>query len=46
MSYCWFNTEKVLKNVRHKYYNRGGKKNLPKYYRDNMKVLREDAINK
>ena len=28
MNYYWFNREKILKNVRDKYYNKGGKKKL------------------
>ena len=28
MIYCWFNREKILKNARDKYDNKGGKKRL------------------
>ena len=28
MSYYWFNREKILKNARHNYHKKGGKKKL------------------
>ena len=46
MSYYWFHRDKILKNARDKYNNKGGKKKVAKYYKDNMEVLREDAKNK
>ena len=46
MSYYWFNREKILKNTRDKYYNKGGEKKAAKYYIANKTFLREDARNK
>ena len=46
MSYYWFNREKLLKNVRDKYHNEGGKQKAAKCYAANEEVLREDARNK
>ena len=45
-SYYWFNREKILKNAKDKYHNKGGKKKTAKYYIANKEVLREDARNK
>ena len=46
MSYYWFNREKLLKNARDKYHNKGVKQKAAKYYATNQTVLREDAKNK
>ena len=46
MNYYWFNREKLLKNARNKYHNKGGKQKVAKYYATNQKVLREEARNK
>ena len=45
MSYYWFNREKILKNAKDKYCNKGGKKTAQCYIA-NREVLREDARNK
>ena len=45
-SYYWFNIEKILKNAKDQYHNKGGKKKTAKYYIANKEVLREDAKNK
>ena len=46
MSYYWFNTKRLLKDVWNKYHNKGGKEKVAKYYAANQEVLREDARNK
>ena len=46
MSYYWFNREKLLKNTRDKYHNKGGKQKAVKHYAANQNVLREDARKK
>ena len=40
MSYYWFNREKMLKDARNKYNNRGGKEEAAKYYDANKEILR------
>ena len=45
MSYYWFNRQKLLKKARSRY-NKDGKEKATRYYRDNIKVLRQDARNK
>ena len=45
MSYYWFNRQKLLKKARGRY-NKDGKEKAARYYRDNIKVLRQDARNK
>ena len=46
MSYYWFNREKILKNEKDKYHNKGGKKKTARYYIENKEVLRKGARNK
>ena len=38
--------KKYWKKAREKYHNKGGKEKTAKYYKDNIKVLREDERNR
>ena len=46
MSYYWSNRKELLKKVRGRYWNRGGKEKSAKYYRKNREVLSQDARNR
>ena len=46
MSYYWFNREELLKKVKTKYHNKGGKEKPAKYYEDNKESIKEKARNK
>ena len=46
MSYYWFNRKELLKKVKDKYHNCGGKEKAAKYYVKNKDVIKEKANNK
>ena len=46
MSYYWFNRKELLKKVKDKYHNCGGKEKAAKYYGKNKDVIKEKANNK
>ena len=41
MSYFWFNRQELLKKVKDKYHNKGGKEKAAKYYQGNKDVIKE-----
>ena len=46
MSYYWFNRKELLKKVKDKNHNCGGKEKAAKYYVKNKDVIKEKANNK
>ena len=46
MSYYWFNTERLLKNVWDRYHNKGGKQKAAEYYIKNADLIKLEARNK
>ena len=46
MSYYWFNREKLLKNARNKYHNKGEKRKAAEYYQKNADMIKFDAKKK
>ena len=46
MRYYWFSREELLKKVKTKYHNKGGKEKTAKSYEDNKETIKEKAKNK